>query len=523
MIIPVNNVGQIGVVIDKQPHELPTNAWSFAQNVRFKDGFAEKFNGHAMVFGNPTVAPYWMKPVETPTSLQWLYAGLLKVYTWDGGAHTDITRTAGNYGATADLGWTGDVLGGVPVINNGVDDPQMWLPASAGTKLLLLSNWPASTKCRALRAFKQYLVALDVTTGAGRFPQMVKWSHPAVAGTVPVSWDPTDTTKDAGEYNLMETTDFVLDCLPLRDVNIIYKENTTYLMQYIGGLNIFRFARIMGTGGALSRRCAVEYTAGKHAVFGDGDLFQHDGLNTQSLVASRLRRRIYNSIDSTNYQRAFVVHDQPNKEVWFCFPETGNTECNLACVWGYEDNTWGFRDLPQIAHIELGIINPGGTSDQWNLAVGTWDSDSQVWDQRQYNPAQRSILMGQPSGPALFQADTTNQFNSVDTSVVLERQGLALPLTPEGPPDMNYVKQVVRVFPRITGTVGGVVQVYVGASMIPGVAPTYLPPVPFIIGTTNHIDALVSGRLLAIKFSSSTTLDWKLSGYEFDVVNVSQS
>jgi hypothetical protein len=516
VIIPINNVGEHGVIVDRQPHELPANAWSFAQNMRFRDGFAEKFTGHVAPFGAPTVAPYWALPVETPTTFLWLYAGLLKVYAWDGATHTDITRIAGNYGASADVNWTGDVLGGIPVINNGVDDPQMWNPANTSTKLILLSNWPASTKANALRAFKQYLVALDVTKAGTRYPQMVKWSHPAAPGTVPSSWDPADTTKDAGEYELKDTTDFCLDCFPLRDVNIIYKENTAHLMQFIGGLNIFRFARILGAAGALSRRCAAEYLAGRHVVFGDGDIYTHDGFNAQSLVTGRLRRRIYSAIDPTYYQRSFLVFNQLGREVWFCFPETGNTLPSLAAVWNYESNTWGFREIPLLAHAALGVVNPGGSSDQWDLAVGSWDSDTLVWDQRQYNPSQRSVLLEQPSGPALFQADQSSQFNAVNMTVILERQSLALPLVPEGPPDMAHVKQVSRLWPRITGTAGGVVQVYVGAQMAVNQAPTYQAPQNYVIGTTQHIDALAVGRLLALKFVSSAALDWRIHGYEVD-------
>lgn len=516
MIVPINNVGEHGVIVDRQPHELPANAWSFAQNMRFKDGFAEKFTGHTPQFGTPTVAPYWALPIETPTAFLWLYAGLLKVYAWDGATHTDITRVAGNYAASADINWTGDVLGGIPVINNGVDDPQMWNPATTGTKLILLSNWPATTKANALRAFKQYLVALDVTKAGTRYPQMVKWSHPAAAGAVPSSWDPTDTTKDAGEYELKDTTDFCLDCTPLRDVNIIYKENTTHLMQFIGGLNIFRFAKVLNAAGALSRRCATEFIAGRHAVFGDGDIYTHDGLNAQSLITGRLRRRIYNAIDSTYYQRSFLAFNQFARELWFCFPETGNTLPSLAAVWNYESNTWGFRELPLVAHAALGVINPGGTSDQWDLSVGSWDSDVTVWDQRLYNPSLRSVLLEQPGGPALFTADATAQFNGANMTTILERQGLALSLTPEGPPDLKMVKQFTRVWPRITGTAGGVVRVYAGAHMAVGQSPVYQSPQNFVIGTTQHIDMLSTGRLLALKFVSDTSLDWRIHGYEVE-------
>ena len=250
--ISVNAVGQYGVMRDMQPHELPLNAWSDSRNMHFVNGYAEKILGHSQVFNTPSIAPYFLLPVEGSSTYFWVYAGLAAVYVWDGGVHTNLTRAVGGaYGATVDGNWTGDVLGGVPVLNNGVDDPQMWLPVSPSQPLQLLSNWPANTKCNALRAFKNYLVALDVTKAAVRSAQMVKWSHPAAAGAVPSSWDPTDATKDAGEVMLAETADFCVDCAPMRDVNIIYKENSVYAMQFVGGTNIFRFPPLFKSVGIL--------------------------------------------------------------------------------------------------------------------------------------------------------------------------------------------------------------------------------------------------------------------------------
>ena len=42
-IIPVDGCGDIGVMRDGYSHDLPNNAWSRAQNVRFRDGYAERF------------------------------------------------------------------------------------------------------------------------------------------------------------------------------------------------------------------------------------------------------------------------------------------------------------------------------------------------------------------------------------------------------------------------------------------------------------------------------------------------
>ena len=133
------------------------------------------------------------------------------------------------------------------------------------------------------------MVAMDVTKSGIRDKRLVKWSHPAPAGSFPTSWDETDTTKDTGEVHLGETEGAILDSLTLRDVNLIYKDDSIHGMQHVGGIGIFRFFQIFGEYGALGKNCVVQFEAGKHLVFGRDDVFVHDGL-----VGTTLFRAVVN-------------------------------------------------------------------------------------------------------------------------------------------------------------------------------------------------------------------------------------
>ena len=517
-MIPVNNVGELGVITDVKPHELPLNAWSSALNMRFRDGYAEKFFGDATLTPG-TVAPYFLLPVPLPVDYYWLYAGLNKVYAFDGSTHTNITRqTLGvdvDYAATELLNWTGGLLNGVPIINNGVDLPQIWLPTTLGTKLAALTNWDAAWTCSAMRPYKSFLVALDVNKSGTRYPQMVKWSHPADTGGIPVSWDETDPTKDAGEYLLAETSGYAVDCVPLRDVNVVYKEDSIYLMQYIGGVFIFRFSALSKHLGLLSRRCAVEFTPGRHAAFCVGDIIQHDGQQVKSIVDAKMRRWLFNNIDGTNYPTSFVVNYASLSEVWFCFPTTGNTIPNRALVWNWVSNTTTLRQLTDVAHIAAGILSSGSTT--WDAAVGTWDSYAGVWETRSYNPSTLSLVQARPLASLLTQAETTNQLTGSAMAVSLERTGIAVPVVADRPPDFSSYKFCSAIWPRIEGTDGGQVMVSVGTQQQIDGAVTWEPPVQYTIGSTNKIDCRVSGRLLAVKFESTADIDWRLHGYELNV------
>jgi len=217
-----------GINRDIDSYELPETQWSDGNNIQFDNDKTAKVLGQQQVFGTPTVAPYWLLPFNTTTTDYWLYPSLTKIYRVSTSGitttHSDITRTSGgDYSATAAKGWNGGVLGGVAILNNGVDDPQML--GSASSACADLTNWPASTSCQVIRPFKRFLVALDTTESGTRYPFRVKWSHPAEGGTVPTTWDPADATKDAGYVDLSQSNGYVIDCLPLGDVNIIYKED----------------------------------------------------------------------------------------------------------------------------------------------------------------------------------------------------------------------------------------------------------------------------------------------------------
>jgi len=535
MIIPINNLSEYGIIADRLPHELPPNAFSGGQNIRFRDGYAERFLGQEAAFGTPTVVPYWLLPVPQPADYYWVYAGLTKVYAVSTtSTHTNITRettpgsgTDVNYSATADKNWTGGVLGGIPVLNNGIDPPQVWLPVSTSQRLLPLdyvtgtSTWASlSYTCNALRPFKDYLIALDCTLDSGvRWPHMVKWSHPAIAGALPVSWDDTDSTKDAGEYNLSQTAGYCLDCAPLRDINVIYKEDSIWGMQYIGGLYIFRFFQIAGQIGAIAKRCMTEFATGQHAVFGTGDCVVHDGQTMTSILSSRMRKWLYNQLDPTYYARNFIARVYAKREVWFCFTPTGSTFPTQALVWNFEQNSIGVRDLPGLGHLTEGQIYATSISDTWDGGPSTtWDADSVTWGESGYTLTEPNPLGAGVTDTLLYNMSSGLTFNGTDYDAYVERTGLGIPPVNSGtPPDISSMKFVRRVWPRIEGTDGATVQVEIGTQNYVDGSVTWADPINYTIGSNARIDCRLRGRMLAYRVSSSTDIDWRLHGIEFDV------
>lgn len=515
MLINVENAGQHGIIRDIPPHELPLNAWSGGQNVRANENAIHKFLGYEERYASCPIVPYYATPVSTPSNYFWAVAGLNKVYVSDGSTWYNITRqSAGvddNYAATADTNWTGGVLGGILILNNGVDEPQAWTTASTGTRLSNLANWPSSTTAKVIRPFRQFLVALDVTKSGTQYSKLVKWSHSASFSSVPSSWDETDATKDAGEYELAETGGDVIDGAPLRDQFFIYKDDAIVAMQFIGPPYIFGFKTISPTVGALTRRCIKEFSGG-HFVLGSDDVILMDGQKPTSLLNKRMRRWLYNSIDNSAYVRSFVVPNYQRSEMWACFPQTGSSYPDTALVWNYRDNTLSVRDLPDTSHIAYGVVNPGGAT-TWASQTNTWTQSTTYWNQKNYNPTVRSLLMVDPGNTKLYQADETNQEDGSDQTSYIERTGISI--SQNGERDLGSVKFIRAIYPKVEST--GSVNVYVGHHMSTEEGVAWEGPYAFNPDTDYKIDCRVTGRFIGIKVESTEDVEWKLNGYSMDV------
>ena len=516
----INNIGEVGIIHDRPPTSLPVNAWSDGQNVRCYEGGVEKFSGHRSAIGTPTVAPYFLLPVKTSSEAFWVYAGTAAVYVTQGGAsgsHKNITRSSGAYSASTTVqDWTGMVFGGIPILNNSSDVPQMWSPINFSTPQLLqdLSNWPSGVTCKSIAGFKQFMIAMDVTKSSTNYPRMIKWSTGSSFNAVPSSWDETSATLDAGEYELADTMGAIMLGKQLRDSFIIYKDDSIWGMNFIGPPFVFRFYEISQQFGALSRHSVVEAEGG-HVVLANGDLLMCDGQSVKSLMTQKMRRYLFDSIDADNYGNSFLTLNQPRNEIWICYPVSGATWPNRAVVWNYKENTFGVRDLPVgTAYATHGVVNPSDATD-WT-ASGSWDGDYDIWDFGVYNPSQTRVMMANKTDTKLLLGDTTHQFDSSNFTSYIERTGLHF-----DSPDM--VKLVKQVDLNIQKSGAGTVEVMVGSHNSPEEGVTWSPAYTIDPATSSKIDCLVSGKYLAIRVQSNTDVGWKLHGYGMDIKDMGRN
>ena len=507
-VVRIPSAGQYGVNKDLSQHELPPNVWTDANNMRFLDGSAHQVLGYKELYPSASVVPYHVIPLSVLGVRTWIYAGANKLYTVaNGPVHTNITRqTTGadvDYSATRNS-WTSCLLGGIPILNNGADAPQQWLLTGKATAL---SAWPSDYTAAVIRTYKNSLVALNITKSGVNYPYMVKWSHPADPGSVPVTWDPSDATKDAGESDLSDGYDKIVDGMVLRDSFMIYKESSVWRMDFTGGAFVYKFSKVLGTSGALSKNCIVEID-GQHFVLSSSDCIIHDGQSATSVLDKQTRRDLFRKIDPIFSDRCFVFVNRLYNEVFVCYPSLGHQTCDKAMVWNYADKTVSFRDMPNLNHAFSGAVDDesGATFD---ADLGTFDADTTVFDSNS-SSLTRSMSVMAGEGQKLYLLDSGATFDGVVASAYLERSGLSM-----GAPES--MKLVSRVRPRIYGALGATVKVSVGFSDDPYGVVTYNAPVNFTIGTTVNIDTFCSGRYISIKFETGSAFMWRLDSYDIDV------
>lgn len=555
--IRVDEAGAIGLIEDSPEIELAPEGWSSLTNMRPGPNGLARILGETKMFGGaswlsvlfPSNVPLSLFPADSATEKFWLMAGTERIHTRGAGptfAWQNVTRAAGAYAATEDLKWNGVRFQGFIVLTNGVDQPQYWAPAT-GTQFANLSAvgvapdaWVSTHVCRLIRAIGPYLIALDVTKAGARNPYMVKWSSPALAGAMPPSWDETAADEQANEYALVESNmstgagGGILAAERMRNSLLIYKQNEFWTMDYVGGVPTFSFRRGLFSQGAIGGQCVASFGENQemHFVVSTDDIFVHNSQTPTSILSQRLRRWLFSQIDPTYYGRSFVVNNPVYDEVWFCYPEMGATQPTQALIWNSKTGAIGRRDLLKVStgsadrstvakqgtpSIALGsITDPDSLT--CNVMLAPANSYTILCSQTSVNQTQNHLLMLDRATTQLtYMLDSSALFDDTDYSATAERLSLTIAQQSRGQQpkaDLETVKLVTELWPRVIAVAGTVVEFAVGAQEKQQSAVEWTAWMPFIVGTDEKVDVYISGRLIGVKMRCDEAADVLLTGYE---------
>lgn len=567
-IIPINDCGK-GVNTDLLPAELELGMWSSGYNFRFRNGFAERFEGITSEDTSPVVID-WMCPISSGSMF---IGGPTSGYTYDGTTFTQITRltpgaeiqsitfvgttatvttktahglSTGNSVAIYDaipatyntssasitvtgattftytMGGTpatnavnagaftvgssisaftggngerfsGGVLNGVLVVNRPSDGTYYY-----GGGIPNLRRFAQSSKCDSARIFKNYVIQLASTRDGTKYPHNVAWSAAAEPGSIP-SYFTASATNDAGDVDLAETPGSMVDCLPLGDINIIYKEDALYAQQYIGGNDVFRFERIPGEQGLYYRDCVVDTPVGHVFLSKNLDVLLHQGGRPRSIANGVIKNWIASNIDKSRNYRAYLSVNAAKSEVWVCFSSIaldGNVSSypQAFAVWNWESQRWSPFRFAYSSNL-TGIVMSYARSAPWPSAIA--------------EPG--AMLTGHGTTLGLVTEAAAGAITgSSDIAATLERVGMHFD-------DRTTYKTLQRSRWNIDGTATQTATITHGSSKTADGTVTWGSAGTYTIGTSNFVDVRSTSGIYLAKKLSTTAYPCLVRSVDLDV------
>lgn len=526
----VTDLGAIGLVADKEAVTLPPNAWSEIKNIRFEDRSVVPFKGSASI-ASVTGHPETILAVKSNRGSTYLvYAVEDKIYSYLG-EEAEITGKTLTKGGR----WDSCVLGGIGILNNGIDEPQYWtgsgLTSDLPYDLTDVENpsctWGSVGMLAAFfRPFRYHLFAFDILDCSGRNRRKVWWSHPAEPGQIPITWDVTKPEYDAGFIELSETPGSIVDALAMRDSLQIYKDDAVYSATYTGRQDnqIFNFRMVTDAIGLYTKGCVCD-VGGRHFIVSDGDIYIYDGTNFRSIADERVKNFFFSNVNSVYYWKTYCEYYHRTGEVWLFFPSLGEINCDKALVWDVNENVWSYREVPSANCATFAIIDTTSGYTWQDCSGPTWaDGPSlpntdpwSMWVDPVLDMAlQDALIVGTDSYLVRMDAGNTDVIGSGESQVstALECYARRTHLDLGDKVDWHTVS---RIMPHAEGSQ---FRVRVGSQDNITASVSWSEYQTFNPTTDYKLDFRITGRLHAIEFSSNADVSWKVSGYEVDFVKV---
>jgi hypothetical protein len=529
--LPIRNLGQIGVVTDNHPYDLPINGVSRANNVRFYGGAICRANVFRSVLNTTLSTPVFTFSIKSSSDYDKI--GIAdkngSIYTYLNGTEDDVTPSTWS-SSNSDSPYTSAYLQNVVYINR--DDHVPWYYKPTSTDFAALPNWTSTHRCEAFRSYRDYLIALNITKGTTTYPTMVKWSDIAQANDYPASWDETDSTKSAGENILGDMKTPIVDGLPLRDAFVVYSQDQVWMMQETGGPEVFNFRKLFDNKGMISQNCAVE-VEGKHFVFGRNDIYVHDGSSIQSIIEGKNRKLVFGNLNYKRTYRCFVTHNAAFHEVIFAYVSgdddvgfVGTEYANRGAVYNYVSNTWSFIDLPNVGMMTSATYASTRTytniSSTWTDVGGTWYNQDAAGRDVLFAVSPASSGVGLTAS-RLYGYETSSNgvvpyaiSSEATKQILVERIGVDLDEIQAG---LNQYKVFRSIYPQVdTENNDQTLTFSFAGGSTPQASMSFTSSGNFTPITGYKVDTREGGRYLAWRMTSTDYADFQLSGFDIDVI-----
>ena len=135
-----------------------------------------------------------------------------------------------------------------------------------------------------------------------------------------------------------------------------------------------------------------------------------------------------------------------------------------------------------------------------------------------YDLQDKVLLFADPANTKLYRDGSGNREDTADMVSYIERTGLTM--NGQAQPDHTTGKRISSIWPKMSISGSDSINVYLGTQMSTEGGISWNAPVTFNPNTQSKVSVRGTGKLYAVRFESTTDMNWELDGYSIEVDNV---
>lgn len=324
--------------------------------------------------------------LEREGSIYNVRIGLTKIQHFTAGAWADIGHADWTGGADDLFDIAIPLLSGKQIlaITNGVDAIRKW--TGTGNTADLGGTPPVA---KFIQEYQTYLVCANIQGGVD-VDTRVQWCDTAN----PEVW----TGGNSGTKDLVEDGGKITGLNLFGNYLCIHKDTSIYLGYLVSSNAIFRFERKSTGVGTCANNSIVNLPTGEQIFLANDGIRIFNGI-TAPLVDAPINDEIRDSINTAYRHRAWGVLVRELDEVWLGVPIGDQTSGETVYKFNYVTRTM-YKDVRNGANCAWRAAQTDSIT--WDTAVGTWDEQTDRWNDTNLGGETQLVYVGDTSGRSLY-------------------------------------------------------------------------------------------------------------------------
>lgn len=520
--IRLDNLGQQGLITDIHPTQLPPNIVNVLENAICEEGSIEHCGGERKLIDIAVKPKYhYVYTPPTGTETYFVISDGYKLYGYGlDGSFVDLLTGQGGNALGGAITFT--TLNGILVCNS-TTNGAWFVDLDIGQNELILQplpGWGIDWRCQKIIAYKYYLIALGASIASGeQFPFYIRWSNSADPGSIPTTWDIL-ASNDAGDNMLADTDGKIITAIQVGNALWIVKEDAIYAANWVGGQYIFQFTKLTGNIGSRLILGATEFGNGI-ALLGMDDIYFFDGVSIKSLVANKIKKRLFNLVGPDKWRDAQIKSCYNRSRLLVAAPRTAADDMlyDMLILNSY-DQAWSHKLLYTGYGFDESFIKPlpgePESNVQWDAKVGTWDSTLEgSWNKGTYDPYEKQLILykANPLNTSQYWIEVWHNTLYTDSNgepieSTVGRKGITFVTG-------DHVFMVKDVWIELTGSVDQA-EIYLGMQSAMDGTTQFTGKFTIKPNETIKFSPRITGRFLSWFLEVKVVGNWRLSALTFD-------